>query len=152
MKDVMNVTLSNVASLEKEWVAVVPSILTVFSSLYVLEDDKKFIDRGGKIRFLTDITYPYVDIIQQHLDMEMEVKHLDKYSGILFCVFDRKICMSAISANLKHISLNEPLSVLYTADPDYAGYLMSTFELLWKRATPASQRIEELLKEEPSQA
>ena len=105
MRDVMTMTLSNVASTEKEWVAVVPAILTVFSSLYVLEDDKKFIDRGGKIRFITDITYPYVELVQQHLDIEIEVHHLDKYTGILFCVFDRKISMSAISAELKRVSL-----------------------------------------------
>jgi sugar-specific transcriptional regulator TrmB len=148
MRDVMSMTLSNVASVEKEWVAVVPAILTVFSSLYVLEDDKKFIDRGGKIRFITDITYPYVELIQQHLDIEIEVHHFDKYAGLLFCVFDGKISMSAINADLKRISLNEPVSVLWTDDPTYAQYLISTFELLWELSVPAAQRIKELLKED----
>ena len=149
MKEVMTTTLSNVTSTEKEWVAVVPAILTVFSSLYVLEDDKKFIDRGGKIRFITDITYPYVELVQQHLDIDIEVHHFDKYAGILFCVFDRKISMSAINADLKRVSLNEPVSVLWTDDPTYAEYLIGTFELMWEQAIPAGQRIEELLKEGP---
>ncbi|HXY86815.1 MAG TPA: helix-turn-helix domain-containing protein, partial [Candidatus Acidoferrales bacterium] len=149
MRDVVTTTLSNVASTEKEWIAVVPTILTVFSSLYFLEDDKKFIDRGGKLRFITDITYPYVDLIQQHLDIEIEVQHLDKYTGILFCVFDRKISMSAINADIKHVSLNEPVSVLWTDDPTYAEYLLSTFELLWQEATPAAQRIEEIREQPP---
>ena len=149
MKEVMTTTLSNVTSTEKEWVAVVPAILTVFSSLYVLEDDKKFIDRGGKIRFITDITYPYVELVQQHLDIDIEVHHFDKYAGILFCVFDRKISMSAINADLKRVSLNEPVSVLWTDDPTYAEYLIGTFELMWEQSVPAAQRIEELLKEGP---
>jgi len=151
MKDVMTMTLSNLASIEKEWTAVVPAILTVFSSLYVLEGDREFIDRGGRIRFITDITYPYVGLIQQHLDIRIEARHFDKYMGVLFSVFDRKVSMSAISADVKHISLNEPVSVLWTDDPTYAEYLTSTFELLWDRATPAAKRLEELLKEGPRQ-
>jgi len=152
MRDVMAVTLSTLASIEKEWTAVVPAILTVFSSLYVLEGDKKFIDRGGEIRFITDITYPYVSLIQQHLDIGIQVRHLDKYTGILFSVFDRKVSASAINADIKHISLSQPVSVLWTDDPTYAKYLTSTFELLWNRAAPATQRIEKLLKEGPPRA
>jgi sugar-specific transcriptional regulator TrmB len=150
--DAVTMALSTLNSTEKEWVAVIPAILTVWSSLYNLEDDKKFIDRGGKIRFITDITYPYVELIQQHLDMEMEVKHLDKYTGIMFFVFDKKISMSVINADLKRVSLDEPVSVLWTDDPAYAQYLVSTFEILWERSIPAAERIEELLKEGPPQA
>ena len=149
MRDVLTVTLNNLASIEKEWIAVVPPILTVFSSLYVIEEDKKFIDRGGKIRFITDITHQYIELVQQHLDIEIEAHHLDKYMGILFCVFDRKISMSAISGDIKRVSLDEPVSVLWTDDPVYAEYLLSTFELLWKQSMPAAQRIEELLTEGP---
>jgi len=39
-----------------------------------------------------------------------------------------------------------------TDDPTYIKYLVSTFELLWKLAIPAAQRIEELLKEGAPQA
>jgi sugar-specific transcriptional regulator TrmB len=114
--DVVTMALSTLNSTEKEWVAVIPSILTVVSSLYVVEDDKKFLDRGGTIRFITDITYPYVEIIQQHLDIGMEVHHLDKYAGIMFLLFDKKISMTAINADLKRVSLSEPVSALWTDD------------------------------------
>jgi sugar-specific transcriptional regulator TrmB len=147
--DGVTILLSTLSSTEKEWIAVVPPIGTVISSLYLLEDDKKYIDRGGTIRFITDITYPYVEVIQQHLDLKMEVRHLDKYTGVLFLVFDRKISMSIINGDIDSISLNEPASLLWTDDPTYAEYLMSTFELLWKQAIPAARRIEELLKERP---
>jgi hypothetical protein len=147
--DVMTTVMTILKSIKKEWVAVILPKSTVISSLYVLEDDKKFIDRGGKIRFITDITYPYVESVQQHLDMGMEVKHLDKYTGIMFFVFDEKISMSAISAELKRVSLNEPVSVLWTEDPTYANYLTSIFEMLWEQAVRAAQRTEELLKEGP---
>ncbi|MGZ4922524.1 MAG: TrmB family transcriptional regulator [Halobacteriota archaeon] len=150
MKEVVTITLSSLASAEREWFAVVPSILTVFSSLFFVEDDKKFIDRGGRIRFITDITYPYVEVIQEHLNAGMEVRHFDKYSGILFCVFDGKICESAINvADLKGASLSQMVSVLLSDDPTYAQYLISTFDLLWEQSVPAEQRIQELLKQGP---
>ena len=87
----VTMAITTLNSIEREWVAVMPAILTIFSSLYILEDDKKFIDRGGKIRFITGITYPYVGAIQQHLDMGMEVRHFDKYTGIMFLLFDKKL-------------------------------------------------------------
>ncbi|MGZ7171521.1 MAG: TrmB family transcriptional regulator [Halobacteriota archaeon] len=153
MSEVMTVSLSTLTSAEKEWIAVVPPIMTVFSVLFVMEDDKKFLDRGGRIRFITDITYPMIEIIRQHLDAGMEVHHFGKYEGLLFGVFDGKIGMSAINAaNLTRVSLSVPVSVLWTDDRAYAQYLISTFELLWQQSVPAEERIQELLKQGPRQA
>lgn len=152
MKEVVTVTLSALAAAEKEWFAVVPPILTVFSSLFFVEDDKKFIDRGGRIRFITDVTYPFIELIREHLDAGMEVRHFDKYSGLLFCVFDGKIGMSAINAaDLKSVSLSQLVSVLWSDDRTYARYLVSTFELLWQQSIPAEQRIQEMLEQGPPQ-
>jgi sugar-specific transcriptional regulator TrmB len=152
VKDVLTVSLSTLTSAEKEWVAVVPPIATVLSSLFAIEADKEFIGRGGRIRFITDITYPYVETIREHLEAGMEVRHFDKYSGLLFFVFDEKISISAINvAGLKRASLSELVSVLWTDDPAYAQYLISTFELLWEQSIPAKQRIQELLEQGPPQ-
>ncbi len=81
VEDAVTMAITTLNSTEKEWVAVIPPMLTVVSSFYVVENDKKFIDRGDTIRFITGITYPYVEAIQQHLDMGMEVSHFDKYTG-----------------------------------------------------------------------
>ncbi|MGZ4920080.1 MAG: TrmB family transcriptional regulator [Halobacteriota archaeon] len=152
MKDVMTVLLSTLASAEKEWIAVVPPIATVFSTLFVIEGDREFLDRGGRIRFITDVTYPMVEMIREHLDAGMEARHFDNYSGLLFGVFDRKNCLSAINAaDLTRVSLSVPISALWTDDPTYAQYLVSTFELFWEQSTPAEERIQELLKQGPPQ-
>jgi sugar-specific transcriptional regulator TrmB len=150
-KDALTESLSTLTSAEKEWIAVVPPIVTVLSSLFVIEDDKEFIGRGGRIRFITDITYPYVETIQEHLDVGMEVRHFDKYSGLMFFVFDEKIVMSAINVAMKSASLREPVSILWSDDLTYAQYLISTFELLWQQSIPAEERIQELLKQGPPQ-
>jgi sugar-specific transcriptional regulator TrmB len=152
LKDFVTISLTTAASIEKDWVAVCPPIFTVISSLYALEEDKKLVDRGGRIRLITDITYPYIESIQQHLDIGLKVRHIDTYSGIYFGVFDKKISASAINVEVKQLSLNQPVSVLWTDDPTYASYLLATFELLWEQSVPAEQRIEELLKEGPPHA
>ncbi|MGZ7133389.1 MAG: hypothetical protein ACXVH4_01495, partial [Halobacteriota archaeon] len=89
---------------------------------------------------------------REHLDAGMEVRHFDKYSGLMFFVFDGKIGMSVINvADLKRASLSEPVSVLWTDDPAYAQYLVSTFEMVWQQSIPAEERIQELLKQGPPQ-
>jgi len=62
-------------------------------------------------------------------------------------VFDRKHCISAINIDVKRIALKEPATMLYTDDVTYADYLVTTFEMLWKQAVPAEERIQELLKQ-----
>ena len=146
LRELIATALPTLASMEKEWVVVGDAIISVISSLYALEDDKKFLDRGGTIRLITDITYPYVEAIQQHLDIGIDIRHFDEYTGIMFSVFDRKISTSAINVDLKSVSLSQPLSMLWTDDPVYAEYLMSTFELLWEEAVPAAQRIQRVVK------
>ena len=59
------------------------------------------------------------------------------------------VCVNAINADLRRMSLDESMSALLTDDLTYANYLVSTFEVLWEQAIPAAQRIEELLKEGP---
>jgi hypothetical protein len=80
------------------------------------------------------------------------VRHFDKYSGLLFFVFDEKTCLNVINiAELKSVSLNIPLSVLWTDDLAYAQYLVSTFEMVWQQSIPAEERIQQLLEQGPPQ-
>jgi len=60
-----------------------------------------------------------------------------------------KESISSINVDFKNLWLDTPIVALWSNDPTYADYLMSTFELAWEQAVPAAQRIEELLKEGP---
>jgi hypothetical protein len=136
--------------LKEELLVVVPDIMFVIASLYGMNEVfKEFIDRGGKMRAISDISYPMIELVQQVLDIGEDIRHYDEYKGIIFAVFDRKTSISAINVDIKGVSLDEPISALMTDDPTYANYLISTFELLWEQAIPAAQRIEELLREGP---
>ncbi|HYA60494.1 MAG TPA: helix-turn-helix domain-containing protein [Candidatus Acidoferrum sp.] len=147
LKELIGLAMPAVATTVEEWVVVCPAVFFVVASLYTIEEHKKFIGRGGKIKVITDFSDEYLESVQQHLDIGADVRQLTGYQGIMFSVFDKKISTSAINVDIDRISLDTPVSLVWTDDPAYAACLMSTFEMLWKQAIPAAQRIEELLKE-----
>ncbi len=140
-----------VNSSESEFLVFCHEPAMVVSSLYgINEAAKMLIDRGGNVRGITNISYQMIELVQQRLNDGEDIRHFGG-RGIFFCVFDRKISISAINPDVRSISLAEPIKGLWTDDPMYAQYLVSTFELLWEQSVPAAQRIEELLKEGPPQ-
>ena len=152
VRDIMAVSIATVNSLEEEFLGCVSGIAAVVAVLFgINEAAKKLIDRGGKVRIITDISYPMIELAQQLLDIGEDVHHYDQYRGIMFEVWDRKTSISAINADIKRFSLDEPVTAFWCDDSTYANYLVSTFELLWEQSVPAAQRIEELLKEGPPQ-
>jgi hypothetical protein len=90
------------------------------------------------VEVISDIPYPNIELAQLSLEMGIELRHTERYSGILFMVFDRKSVISYINADYKRMSLDEPVSALWSDDPVYANYLASTFEVLWGQTIPAA--------------
>ena len=67
-------------------------------------------------------------------------------------MFDKKASIVGIHWELNHVSLDQPLTSLFTDDPTYAQYLTTTFEMLWKQSVPAEEHTQELLEQGPPQA
>ncbi|HYA61304.1 MAG TPA: helix-turn-helix domain-containing protein [Candidatus Acidoferrum sp.] len=153
VKDVLAISTALLTSAEQKFFVCVNDIAAVIVDLFGFNEvGKAFVDRGGQVRVITDVSYAIIELIQRLLDIGYDIRHVSQYSGIMFIVFDEKSSISAINADVKHMSLNEPLSALWSDDPTYANYLVSTFEMLWQQSIPAAQRIEELLKKGPPQA
>jgi len=147
VKDVLAISTALLTSAEQKFFVCVNDIAAVIVDLFGFNEvGKAFVDRGGQVRVITDVSYAIIELIQRLLDIGYDIRHVSQYSGIMFIVFDEKSSISAINADVKHMSLNEPLSALWSDDPTYANYLVSTFEMLWQQSIPAAQRIEELLK------
>jgi HTH-type transcriptional regulator, sugar sensing transcriptional regulator len=152
IKELIAVSMPLLDSLREEWLVAAPAYLTVVASLFGVNDAvHEFIKRGGTVRAIIDISYQVIEPVQEMIAIGEEVRHIDEH-GVMFVVFDRKISISAINAEVKRISLNEPVSGLWTDDPAYAQYLASTFEMVWRQSIPAEQRIQELLRQGPPQA
>jgi sugar-specific transcriptional regulator TrmB len=151
IKELVATALPLLDSMKQEWLVGVPGLATVVASLFGINDAAgEFIQRGGKVRTVVDISYPIIDNVRELLQIGEEVRHIDQH-GVMFVVFDRKNSMTAIS-NPARISLNAPMAALWTDDPTYAEYLAATFEMLWKQSVPAEERIKELQEQGPPQA
>ncbi|MGD0171151.1 MAG: helix-turn-helix domain-containing protein [Halobacteriota archaeon] len=152
IKELIAVMLPVINSLHEDWTMLLPAVAAVIGAQFGVDEAAyEFVKRGGRVRMMINISYPIAKITQGYLDNGIEVRHFGQ-EGINFTIFDKRICISAISADVTRISPNESIAALWTDDPTYARYLLSTFETLWKQSIPAAERIEELIKAGPPQA
>jgi len=149
IKELLAVAIPLIESMKEEWLIAAPAPATVVASLFgVNEAAYEFIKRGGKVRAIIDISYQVIEPVREMISIGEDVRHIDQH-GIIFVIFDRKIAMSVINVDVQSLSLNEPISMLWTDDPTYAQYLASTFELLWAQSVPAQERVQKLLEQGP---
>ena len=152
VKEMVTTTMTLVSSAKRGFVYVVPAETLVITSLFGINAEaKKLKELGGYAKGITDIAYADIAPAQEVLDIGEDLRHYPHYGGIYFAVVDKKHCVSAINVDIKRISLNEPISMIWTDDSTYADYLSSTFEMLWEQSVPAAERIQELLKRGPPQ-
>ncbi|MGZ4903738.1 MAG: TrmB family transcriptional regulator [Halobacteriota archaeon] len=150
IREIVSTAAPIILSSEKEFLWVAPEEGLLVASMFGVNDTvRELAERGGHTRGITDITYPMIPLVQEVLDIGEDVRHFESYRGLYYGVFDRKHCISAINIDVKHLKLDEPATMLFTDDPVYANYLVSTFELLWKQSIPAEERIHELLQGPP---
>jgi sugar-specific transcriptional regulator TrmB len=151
--ELVSVTLPLINLAQNEFLLIAPQEIVTFASLFgITEEVRKFVERGGSTRAITDISYSGIELMQEMLDISEEFRHFDHYRGITFGVVDRKTCLTAINIDIRRMSLNEHIAVLWSDDPTYAEYLGATFDVLWRQAIPAAQRIKELQQHPPSLA
>ena len=147
LKEIVSIATPVINATQKEFLWVTPESGLVSASLWFNEAAKGIIERGGRARGITDITQSALSLVQEVLEIGEEVRHLEGYRGAYYGVFDRKHCISAINIEIKSHNLDEPATMLYTDDAEFAKYLVATFEILWKQATPAEERIKTLLEQ-----
>jgi len=149
--DALAICSNIIESANSEVVYISPPSLLVLGSQFGLTDKiKLFIQGAGRIRGIADFSYQYKDdLMRESLDIGTDVRHVSQYQGIFMLVGDKQESISSMSIDVERLSIDAPLVALWSDDITYSEYLMSTFELVWKQAIPAVERIEELLKEGP---
>jgi len=150
LKEIAAAALPLFTSTEKEYVWVAPQVGLEFGKAFgTAASQQEIVKKGGLCRGITDITYSTINLVRHEMDSGADVRHFEGYRGMYFGVFDRRYCISAINLNVRHLKPDAPATMLYTDDPVHGDYLASTFEMLWKQAVPAEERIQELLKHGP---
>jgi hypothetical protein len=125
-------------------------MLVYASSFDLIEKTETRIKRGALVSGISDISSKYIDVVRENEDIGEEVRHYDRYEGMYFKVADKKESVSSINVDAESLSLEDPVVALWTENPTYAEYLLSTFATAWNNSTPAEQRIQELLEEDRS--
>jgi sugar-specific transcriptional regulator TrmB len=153
IKELVAATSTLISSAKNGFLYIVPSEMLVITSLLGINAEaEKLIGRGGYVRGISEVKYADIAPAQEVLEIGEELRHYDSYGGIYFAVVDKKHSVSAINVDINRISLNEPVSLLWTDDPTYANYLTATFDTLWEQSIPASEQIEKLLQQGPPKA
>jgi sugar-specific transcriptional regulator TrmB len=153
VKELVAATVTLVDATKSGFLYIVPGDMLLITELFgINEEAKRVVERGGHVRGISDISYADIAPAQEVLDIGEELRHYEGYEGLYFAVVDKKHCVSAINVDIKRISLNEPISMLWTDDKTYADYLTATFEILWERSIPAAEQIQKLFAKGPPKA
>ncbi|HEX6378454.1 MAG TPA: hypothetical protein VFZ60_05175 [Nitrososphaeraceae archaeon] len=116
--------------------------------------------RGIKTRLITEITRDNLDACKEIMKITTAVRHLDEVKGNFsisdesiyeatmignFLIPDR-VSPSVLSSKLEQNSQEAKLSTqsIYSTVKAFVGQQQYFFEMLWRRAIPAKQRIKEI--------
>lgn len=144
VKDVIAVASGIIESAEKEVAWLVPAQLLVIAAKYNLKEKSKvLLQNGGRIRGITSISSPYVDIVRELVYVGEEVRNVQNYSGAFMLIGDKNQSISSINVIAEDLSLDDKIVAFWTGNPDYVEYLLSIFETVWQEATDAQNVLSE---------
>ena len=151
VKDAIAVASTIIESAEKEVCWLVPAPLLVLAAHFNLNDKSRvLIQKGGQERGITEISPLYIEAVSAVIDIGVDIRHMERYGGTFMVVGDGRQSISSMDINAQDLSLNDNIVAFWTENPDYAAYLLSSFESTWAEATNAQKRMEELGADRPS--
>jgi sugar-specific transcriptional regulator TrmB len=119
--------------------------ISTLSSSGILEHCIDAVERGARVRCVTEILPRNVSSAREALAGGIDVRHYDNYAGIRFLVADARESLTTITFDALRHGKDAGDTAFWTNSPEYAQYLEASFELLWDAATDATQRIEAVL-------
>jgi sugar-specific transcriptional regulator TrmB len=145
VKDALAAALTIIESAESEILWILPTPLLVLSSQFnVHEKMIEKVHKGVSVRGITSLSSPYLETVREIIKSGQQVRDVQGYVGTFMVIGDRKQSISSIYIDVPDISLDDNIVAFWTFDPDYANYLISSFDDLWKEAIEAEKRISEL--------
>jgi hypothetical protein len=149
VKDAIAASSKIIESAENDvaWLAYGP-VLVFTTQFHLNEQAKALIGRGGRVRGVTEILPPYIEVISELIRIGEDVRHVKPFGGTSFMLIgDNKQCISSLRINVEDLSVEDQILAFWSKEPSYAKYLLSNFESAWTKGVDAQERISELLKE-----
>jgi hypothetical protein len=149
VRDVIAASLSLLESAQNDVIWLLPPQMLVYASQFGLTNQAKaLIEKGGRVRGITEISGTDLRVVRELVDVGQDVRHVDQYRGELMLVVDKRESISSIpqqGVDIGALSLDDRVVGFWTDDLSYAEYLFTTLEAAWNEAVDAYKRINELL-------
>jgi hypothetical protein len=146
VKDVIAVVLNIFESAKHEIVFITPdSVMNLAGNYETMQSAERFLKNGGTVRGIVPILRENVERVRKRLDFGEDLRHSDQFHEIFMIVGDKKQSLSAINLGVQEYTLDTPITAFWSESPNYAEYLLASFENVWSQAVPAEEWIQELL-------
>jgi sugar-specific transcriptional regulator TrmB len=119
--------------------------LTILSTSGILEHCINAVDRGVRVKFITEVLSKNVSSVREALAGGIEVRHYDDYSGMRYLVSDTRESLTTITFDALRHGKDATDTAFWTNSPEYAQYLEASFALLWGGGVEATQRVDAVL-------
>jgi hypothetical protein len=148
VKDVIAVVINTFESAKHEIVFITPdSVMNLAGNYQTMLSAERFIKNGGTVRGIVPILRENVERVRKRLDFGEDLRHSDQFHEVFMCVGDKQQSISAINLGVQEYKLDTPITAFWSDSPNYAEYLLTSFENAWSEAVPAEERIKQLLEQ-----
>jgi sugar-specific transcriptional regulator TrmB len=118
---------------------------SLLSTSGILEQCIKAVQRGVRVRFVTEILPRNISSVREALTGGIEMRHYDNYTGIRYLVADSHESLTTITFDELRHGKDASDTAFWTNNPEFAQYLEASFELLWSDGIDAAQRVDVVL-------
>ena len=147
VKDTIAVILNIFESAKNEVVFITPgSVMNLAGNYQTMQSAERFIQNGGTVRGIVPILPDNVGRVRKRLDFGEDLRHSDRFHEVFMMVGDKQQSISAINLGVQEYTLDTPITAFWSESPNYAEYLLTSFENVWSQAVPAEELIQELFK------
>jgi sugar-specific transcriptional regulator TrmB len=115
-----------------------PQVLPKLAHFGVIDEWKQAALWGTRIRIITDAIPTNLAALNE-LNGTIEVRCYEDYAGIFFWVIDEKETVTVLGTARDRAPL--PHSAFWTNSSEYAGYLTSFFDVIWRQSLAVEERI-----------
>jgi sugar-specific transcriptional regulator TrmB len=119
--------------------------ISILSTSGILEHCINAVERGVRVRFITEILPRNIISVREALAGGIEVRHYDDYAGMRYIVADTRESLTTITFDALRQGKDAYDTAFWTNSPEFAQYLEASFELLWNGGVEAPQRVDAVL-------
>ena len=119
--------------------------ISILSTSGILEHCINAVEKGVRVRFVTEILPRDISSVREALAGGIEVRHYDNYAGMRYLVADTRESLTTITFDALRHGKDASDTAFWTNSPEFAQYLEASFELLWNEGVEAAQRVDAVL-------